>query len=405
VAEARLKEGAIEATREQRIVWLDVLRGASLFGIAQINFPSFAAGQLPISALYHGTSPWIHALYGAITLLITAKFYPIFAFLFGYGHALQRTRLMRLGFDPQSILRRRYAALLLLGVVHGSLLFFGDILTMYALAGMLLLAESGRNGPGSNAALLRWSVISVIMTAVYCLSLPDFAASAHARWVGSHSDDLLLLATRDWSAIVATRASSYVTDQLQQIVIFLPQLMLFMNAGIWACERGVLQQPWLHRAMFRRCLLLGVGVGLPVNLALMVCELQTLDERAAPIALASVLDNLAFILSLAYLGWLGLYAARERSALPRVVFWLAALGRVALTNYIVQSLVMLLAWTLCWRTISAHGSLPVMAGLALLTCLLQMVWAVRQARMNRQGPLEARWRSITYGPRGASISN
>ena len=402
MAEARLTEGGVQ----QRIVWLDVLRGASLFGIAQINFPSFAAGQLSVSSLYSAHAPlsW-HMLYGAITLLITAKFYPIFAFLFGYGHALQRERLMRRGRNVRATLMRRYGALLLFGMAHGSLLFFGDILTIYALAGMLLLAESRRDGPGSSEALLRWSVISVALTAVWAAGVTDYPASIHADWVSMHSDDLSLLASHNWRSIAGGRASLYVSAQLEQIVTFLPELMLFMNAGAWACQRGVLQQPQLHRPLFKRCVMLGVVLGVPVNVTLMLLELKILDERGAPVALCAVLDNLAFFLSLGYLGLLGLYAAASADKKAALVGWLAALGRVALTNYVVQSLAMMAIWYLCWRQVTLFGAPLVMASLALLVCLMQMLWALRQARLGRQGPLEAIWRRITYGRAPDSISN
>ena len=407
MAEAGLNPGIEEGSRAARIVWLDVLRGASLFGIAQINFPSFASGQLPVSSLYgEHASPASHLMYGAITLLITAKFYPLFAFLFGYGHALQRERLTRQGLDPRRTLMRRYSALLLFGMLHGSLLFFGDILTMYAIGGILLLAQSGHDGAGSHTVLVRWAAISVVMTAVFSVSLPDFPASIQADWVRMHGDDIDMLARHDWGSIVTARASLYLSAQIEQIVTFLPLLLLFMNAGIWACERGVLQQPQLHRTLFKRCVLLGAAVGVPVNLALMLFELKILDERGAPVAVCGVLDDLAFFLSLAGLGLLGLYAASHAAgATSRVVLWLAALGRVALTNYVMQSLVMMCAWYLCWRQITLLGAPAVMAGLALLVCLLQMVWAVRQVRLKRLGPLEATWRRITYGRTAGSISN
>jgi uncharacterized protein len=404
VAGARLTEGGAE----QRIVWLDVLRGASLFGIAQINFPSFAAGQLPVSSLYGEQAPlsW-HMLYGAITLLITAKFYPIFAFLFGYGHALQRERLLRQGFNVQATLMRRYGALLLFGMAHGSLLFFGDILTMYALAGMLLLAESGRHGPGSNEALLRWAVISVALGAIWGVGLAHYPASIHADWVRMHNDDLLLLAGHDWRSIAAGRASLYLSAQLEQLASFLPELMLFMNAGAWACRHGVLQQPQLHRALFKRCVLLGVVIGLPVNVTLMLLELKILDEGGAPVAVCAVLDNLAFFLSVGYLGLLGLYAAASPTSSTDkragLVAGLAALGRVALTNYVVQSLAMMAIWYLCWHQVSLFGAPLVMASLALLVCLMQMLWALRHTRLGRQGPLETIWRRITYAHAPGSI--
>ena len=125
---------------------IDALRGFALLGIVQINLQAWVVGSQPFAAvLNEGASRLDHIAWLATSFLITAKFYPIFAFLFGYGFCLQWQALSARGEDPAPVLIRRHIFLLALGVVHGSLLFFGDILTIYALAGLILEGRI-RNG-------------------------------------------------------------------------------------------------------------------------------------------------------------------------------------------------------------------------------------------------------------------
>ena len=381
---------------EERIVWLDVLRGAALFGIAQINFPSFASGALPITALYpaHASST-LQLLAAALLFFVSAKFYPIFAFLFGYGHALQRQRLMSQGIDATPVLYRRYLALLGVGVVHGSLLFFGDILTIYALAGGVLLLSFRQGSRDASSQVLTWAGLSAVIGVVSMTLEPNAPIDVHQSWQALQRAEVDLIRSRDLIDVVTSRAELYVVMQAQAIASFLPEVLMFMSAGIWAAEQGVLRRPELHQELFRRCIGFGLLVGAPVNLVLVAAEFEIVNQVAAPVGLAEAADDLAFFLSLAYLGAFGLYIARGRPP-PRVFGWLAAMGRLALTNYLIQSLVMMLSWYRFGPDIERLGVVPGMALLALLVCLLQAIASVLWLKHYRQGPMEALWRRFTY---------
>jgi uncharacterized protein len=380
----------------ERIVWLDVLRGAALFGIAQINFPSFASGALPITALYAAhASLQLQLLAAFLLFFVSAKFYPIFAFLFGYGHFLQRRRLERQGIEPGPVLFRRYLALFALGVVHGSCFFFGDILTIYGLAGGVLLL-SNRTGQGdSKTQVLTWAGLAGVMAIVSLALEPPAPANVHQSWVEMLNQEVAQIRGGHLIDALTARAQLYLVMQFQEITTFLPQVLMFMSAGIWASERGVLQHPERHRELFKRCIAIGLLVGVPVNLALVAAELEIVNQLAAPLALAEALDDTAFFLSLVYLGALGLYIA-GRPEPNRLAQCLAAMGRLALSNYLVQSLVMMLLWYWTGPGIDGKGVVPAMAILALLVCLVQALVSVHWLKHYRQGPMEALWRRFTY---------
>ncbi len=145
----------------ERIELIDVLRGFAIFGILVANMASYS-GQPP------GPGVWTQTPDSVILVLtrffIEAKFYSLFSFLFGWGMAVQLTRAQAKGtaFLPPYV--RRLLVLLLIGVIHGTLIWIGDILTLYALLGFLLLLFRKRSP--------RFLIIGtriVVFTAIYKL--------------------------------------------------------------------------------------------------------------------------------------------------------------------------------------------------------------------------------------------
>ena len=121
-----------------------MLRGIAVFGILLVNIWGFAWGTL---SFRYGTLPAQPPVLDQLVIFGVAalaqfKFYPIFAFLFGAGFALQTRSLQRqLGSweAAQAAYKRRLRWLLVFGLLHGFLIWSGDVLTSYAVAGMLVL--------------------------------------------------------------------------------------------------------------------------------------------------------------------------------------------------------------------------------------------------------------------------
>jgi uncharacterized protein len=397
-------DSVVTATPQaERIVWLDVLRGAALFGIAQINFPSFASGALPITALYPAdASPMLQTFAAMLLFFVSAKFYPIFAFLFGYGHWLQRERLNASGNHAEAVLQRRYLVLLGLGMLHGAGLFFGDILTIYAIAGLVLLLQHRYGRRDTRSQVLNWAGISAALAIVSLLFQDTAPADVHLSWVQLLGHEAEALHTGDFASVLGDRALLYGVMQLQDLASFLPQVLMFMSAGLWAGEARVLQQAGQHLALFRRCIAIGVLVGVPVNLALVIAESEIVLQVAAPLALAETLNDLAFFLSLAYLGLFGIYVARARVPATWLLFF-AAMGRLSLTNYLTQSLVMMLLWYRFSDHLTAFGVVPAMALCGFVTCVAQGFGSLLWLKHFQQGPAEALWRRLTYTSVAAGV--
>src|SRR5262245_2916003 len=141
--------------RGERVAVLDVLRGAALFGIIAANMRGFMG---PLSGYMDHTLMWTdpanRAAQALVDVLISGKFITLFSFMFGIGFAIQMDRAEARGLASRVFYLRRLGVLLLFGLIHLVLIWWGDILTAYALMGFLLLLFRNR----SQKAILRWAV-------------------------------------------------------------------------------------------------------------------------------------------------------------------------------------------------------------------------------------------------------
>lgn len=399
-------EGIAPVAPARRLPLLDALRGLALFGIIQINLPAFLVGPDPIYALLgdNGSrSDWIAFVLDV--LLIEAKFYPLFAFLFGYGFALQWQGMRRRGQAPQPLLIRRYGALVALGVVHGSLLFFGDILTMYGLCGLLLIGTAPRGARMERRRVLIWLLFSLLLLAVQLFG-PDAPAAVAATdrdaLDQALAQALAQLAHGPFIAAAVDRARLYAVNQSYQLAAFLPQLLFFMSLGACAARLRLFARPARHRRIWRTCLVVGLGIGLPVNILLAACEARLAQPGGAPALVVVATEGLypfACLLTPAYVAavvYASLAAARQ-PWLGVCIALLSRLGRLALTNYLVQSLGMLLLFSSIGLGLADRLSLVELVAIGFCACLVQTLAAALYLRFARTGPAEWLWRRFVYG--------
>ncbi|MEJ2749334.1 MAG: DUF418 domain-containing protein, partial [Anaerolineae bacterium] len=120
----------------ERIQFVDILRGFALFGVLVFNISGFA-GEQGGYQIY--TSMIARAVVMLRDFFIQAKFYSMFSFLFGWGMAIQMLRAQARGTKFLPVFLRRLVVLLVIGFFHAILFWTGDILTLYALFGFVLL--------------------------------------------------------------------------------------------------------------------------------------------------------------------------------------------------------------------------------------------------------------------------
>jgi uncharacterized protein len=399
--------GADAAASLRRIAHIDVLRGMAVFGILLVNVWSFVWG---FGALRYGAiagPSWLdRGVVFAVALLAEQKFYPIFAFLFGAGFALQARSLRRRLTDQGQVhaaLRRRFRWLLGCGMLHGLLLWAGDILTVYGATGFLLLRLLDARLWVVRASLRNWGLLwLMVLAASVALSLPSTGQDAgDARqeqaiaYIEEAQEARAIYTGGTASEVAAQRLSDYLAVTSGSLLL-VPHLMVLFLLGICSVRLGWLTAPRRHALLWRRVRGIGLLVGLPLNLA---WAAAAATEAANPLA-APAWGELAYallplggsLLAAAYVATLLL----ARGPLMRLASaWLAPVGRMSLSNYLMQSLlgVCLLQGTVLGAQVSPAWLLPIALAIMLLQSLASRWWLSRYA----QGPME--WLAARGRPR------
>lgn len=393
----------------ERIELLDVLRGLAVGGILIGNMQWFSGYGMMPPVLAEQPSLSDQVVTFLVHFLVEGKFYSIFSFLFGFGFAMQIARATERGDINASLFKRRLVWLLVIGLLHAYLLWAGDILSIYALMGFALLLFRNK----SSESLLKWAFwLMVVPIVTYILLFIAFVAFApadiHARIAAGQLEG--------WNQTVATvRESTYlqiITDfNLKYVagrygsLIFqmrLPKILAMFLLGLYAYKKGVFQNPSEHRPFIRKVMIYGLTLGAVGNLAMAALAGS---EAAFPPSLAGVAGVIgyAFGVPALALGIIALIVMLWQSALPRRMFSvLAPVGRMALTNYLMQTVVcvtLFYGFGFGWfGTIGATEATLIALTIFAIQIVLSTVWLSFFA----YGPMEWIWRQLTYG-RGLSL--
>lgn len=373
-----------------RLERIDALRGCAVFGILLVNVWGFVYGY---TTLRYGvgdasTTGLDRAAVFFVAAFAEQKFYPVFAFLFGAGFALRARHTPRDRFKV--VYARRLRWLLVVGALHGSLIWLGDILTTYAIAGYWLLGKAGQRLRRLVAALRRAVAVNLVLLGVIGAShywMPPMAERVdEARLMFS------IYAYGSWGEIAAARIYDFSVNLLN-LIFFLPWVALFFLLGVLAVRLGPLVRPERHGRLWRAVLRWSLALALPLNLWWGYCAMGLMSDplRAPPGAeLASVVVNVAGPALAA--GYVAAFMLASPAAMSRLGRWLAPVGRMALTNYLMQSVLLMLL--LQGFALGLGARLPRAALIALCLAIMaaQLVLSRWWLARRRQGPLEAVWR-------------
>jgi len=349
-----------------RLVELDILRGLALFGVMAINLVfefrvSIFEQFLPLNEI---ASPLDRAVEAFLDRAITLKAFALFSLLFGAGLAIQFERL------PVKrrvvLLLRRLVVLLAIGLLHMTLIWNGDILTEYALAGLLALPFLF--GPTWLLATSGLLFLGLYLTPYLSqlVPLPDTSSMAHHVL-----DARSVYATGSFSEVLSFRLGELRAIAPLHVWIFPRTIALFLlGAFIW--RTGVVQ-----RASDNRWILFGVALA-----AVMV-------TIGAGRELATVTLAFAYGASI-----IGLASTQPGS---KLLGWAAPLGRMAFTNYLVQSLIF--SWMFYGYGFGLFGQVGASAALAfgVVVYVVQVFFSRWWLLRYSFGPVEWLWRTLMYG--------
>jgi len=387
----------VDPTVEGRVAVYDFIRGIAILGILLANIPAF--GNSLFATMLDPTAPLspIDATVSAWTgVLVTGKFRTMLAMLFGIGIYLQYQKRSEVqGNWPGGYLKRTIF-LMLFGLIHGILIWYGDILFLYSLVAFVVCLFAGF----SDRVLIWLASVSFGLAvlagigATLAAGLVDPATIKEAMTSGGMPQALTLqaemaaYANGSFLDQVAHRAQAFLF-LFSSLIFFCPLLGGFFVLGLLFGRHGVLAKPSAHPKTVRRFLLLGLGLGLPLTAAV-----EFLIPSGAPFIIAQAVEILYGPLVATGLIML-LAVMSERGVLPNVQSAIAKVGRTAFSCYIMQSLI-------CTAIFYSWGG-GLFGKLNRLEMLIVVpfVWAANLIfahywlKKYRMGPLEWLWRSLT----------
>ncbi|MFF3437636.1 DUF418 domain-containing protein [Streptosporangium sp. NPDC002721] len=377
----------------RRIHEIDVVRGFALAGILVVNIEFF--GDPGLLAAMTGGSGIGGGEHGPVQFVVQAlfefKFYVIFSFLFGYSFTLQMRSAERAGASVRARTLRRCLGLFAIGALHGLLLWVGDILTLYAALGLVLLAA--RN-IGARAARISATVLISVMSLLFLLLAGLVALLPGTPTTGANS------ATAAESARILSATTGGPLDYLGMHLTQYPQVaamiwllqgpmaMALFLLGLAAGKARLFDEPdrWAH--LITRVQWVGFGLGLPTGV--FYAATSGRGDAAELVALALTLATSA-PLAAAYVVTL----LRLVRRFPPVAGALAPAGRMAASNYVGQSVLLCLVFT--GYGLGLMGRIPPLGvmGVAVVVYAVLLALSAWWLRGHRYGPVEYGLRRLT----------
>jgi uncharacterized protein len=403
---------ALDPPALSRIATLDIVRGVAVMGILAMNIVAFAGPfQAYMNPMTHGMegradlASWVFSF-----ILVDGKMRGLFSFLFGASTLLVIERAAASGQSPAKIHYMRMIWLLVFGLIHFYFIWWGDILSLYALVGLILYFFRNL----SVRALIKWGIALVFVQFLLFLALAvgamfvgDAAAAPNAdaetlrQWdemsrgfvalSGQQLTDHLALAQGPWSALVEDRLSRQALKPFTSVPMFGWETLGYMLFGMAALKSGFFRGEW-GVARYRRTALIGYGITIPVYGALAWLLIRA-DFTPQSIFAFSFAATVPFrpVMVLATASLVILLTMNGGALVDRI----AAAGRAAFTNYLGTSLLMTtifygygLGYYMSLSRVEMW--LPVLAAWALM-----LLWSKPWLDRFSYGPFEWLWRSLS----------
>ncbi|GLB58852.1 DUF418 domain-containing protein [Cytobacillus sp. NCCP-133] len=375
---------------QDRIISLDMMRGFAILGIFLVNMLSFHS---PL--LYLDPSQWWNSLadktvYAFIDIFIQASFYPLFSMLFGYGLVILRDRAAAKGLPFRGMALRRFSLLLLIGIIHAFLIWHGDILINYAIFGFVFLLFIKMNGKNMLlTGLLLYIIPNLLFALLFFvtvlfvpgddLSIYNSAAAEASMEVYKNGSFLEITVQRieDWSGV----------NNIASLPIMLASIFPLFLIGGGAARLKWLEKTEKVRGFLSKIMIASLAAGLLFKV------LPYLYERN--MALEFIQDIFGGpLLAIGY----GMVIALsiKKGEVPRVLLPLAYVGKLSLSNYLLQSIVSTFIFYSYglgfYGELSAFGGTVIVIIIFALQVIASRCWVTRYY----YGPVEWLWRSFTY---------
>ncbi len=389
----------------ERIELIDVLRGLAVCGILIGNMQWFTGyGFVPPGIGEKSLADQVTTFF--VHFVVEGKFYSIFSFLFGFGFALQIARADERGDERASVFKRRLFWLLVIGVLHASLLWAGDILSVYALMGFILLLFRKK----STASLLKWAVVLIavpvvtyaLLYAAFVMFVPaEVLANLEAEQVRQWNDLQAVASQGTYWKIISDFNLKMLAGRWAGLIVQmrLPKILAMFLLGLYAYRHGIFQHLSQNSGLIKKVLVYGLVLGIIGNIAMAALAG---NEAPLPPSLAGFIGVLGYsfgvpalalaIIALAATAW-------QNRAARTVLSIVAPVGRMALTNYLLQTVICVTIFYGYGLEYYGRVGATTATLIALLIFAVQIIFSTVWLRSLAYGPMEWLWRQLTYRKR------
>ncbi len=382
-------------TRQERALAPDLIRGAMLLLIGLANSANFAfAGQPGVDGTPHGME---RVLNFVKLTFVDARAYPVFAVMFGYGLVQLARRQRSAGATPgavRKILLKRNGWLIAFGLVHATLLYFGDFLGAYGIVGIICTLF----------LLNRGDKFHRIVLGIWAFELAYVLYSGFRSVVAvvNSSGPAQPLTNSPNPSLAASSYGASLVDRLHEYPLHTATVIGFIIVvwlGIWAARRQILENPAAHRTLLTAVASVGLGITILGGLPLALVGAGWLHVDQAAVDSLSYLSHVSGMFGgPGYVALFGLLVAKlldgRRQTLP--VQAISALGQRSLSGYLFQSV--------CWMALLAPFTLGLDFGSTAYTAALiaigvwvvSVIGAYAMSKRSYRGPAETLLRRLVY---------
>ncbi len=391
---------------DKRLATLDILRGFALFGILMVNMIWYSN---PIASLISDNSLWTDTQSVVtrfmIGFLFEGKFYVLFSMLFGYGFWLFLNKKNNDGKPVTGLFAMRLFVLLLIGVAHVVLLWAGDILVFYALLGFVLMlfrnVKKDRTLLIWAAVFISWPVLLMGFLALL-FQIPEVQAvmdqamvEQDAYFISLIDKALSVFQQGSFSEMIRMRLLEY-SLSLSGFFFFHVNILAMFLIGVYAARKKYMARTSELLPFFKKLCFYGFMIGIPANLftaiALLYHDIYSPSAISFYYMLVSSFGSPA--LTIAYVS--GIVILIEKGVLSKLFNWLSFVGRMALTNYLLHSIIA--SFLFFSYGLGLFGKVNPLQSVLLVFIVygLQIPFSIFWLKKFRFGPFEWLWRSLTY---------
>lgn len=375
----------------ERIISIDVMRGFALLGIFVVNMLFFHSPYIYINPYTWFQNPSDYETFKMIDIFVQGSVYPLFSMLFGYGLAMQFLKSTANGGPFAKFAVRRLTVLLIIGCIHAFLIWAGDILITYALAGFVLIL------------MIRLKPIWLLLISIFLFLIPNgllyglvylgsfLEPNATIIYTGIQEIEASIVAygQGSWGDIFSQRLADwlYMSGNGLIVISMLFTIVPFLLLGAAAAKWKLIERARELKVYWMITVLVMLIVGtvikwLPYLLEANLFTMGIQDTFGGPLQAIAYAGIIALVCSIPF-------AAKILSPISKV-------GRMSMTTYLMQSII---ATTIFYAYgFGLYGKIDLSTGtwMAIGIYAFQVVFAEIWFTKFKQGPVEMLWRKLTY---------